>query len=246
MTLVHRAYELLATLYPAYYQADGKPFVAHGVGVASILAELDQPPEMLAVGLLHNVYGNADFGDGRMASASRARRRLVRKAVGERIESLVDRFREVRVQSRPLADTLQTLPARDETDRGLILIDLVDFLEKYIDRGVLYYAHAGQEAIVPSRSEKLVLEVARALDQPRLAQMLSTALREADAARGAVPAELRPFDDRRGAVQFVPRSCRRRFPAAMRRSLRDVRRRVRLRTRLRALLASRRRIQKAG
>ena len=40
LVLVHRAYELLTTLYSGYYQGDGKPFVAHGVGVASILAEL--------------------------------------------------------------------------------------------------------------------------------------------------------------------------------------------------------------
>jgi (p)ppGpp synthase/HD superfamily hydrolase len=37
LAVVHRAYELLITIYPGYYQADGKPFVAHTVGVASIL-----------------------------------------------------------------------------------------------------------------------------------------------------------------------------------------------------------------
>jgi (p)ppGpp synthase/HD superfamily hydrolase len=47
LLLVHRAYELLTRLYTGHFQADGKPFVAHGVGVASILAQLDQPPRSL-------------------------------------------------------------------------------------------------------------------------------------------------------------------------------------------------------
>jgi hypothetical protein len=39
LIVVHRAYELLTTLYPGYVQADDKPFTAHGAGVASILGE---------------------------------------------------------------------------------------------------------------------------------------------------------------------------------------------------------------
>src|SRR5437660_567862 len=92
LLVVHRAYELLTTLYAGFYQWDGKPFVAHGVGVTSILAELDQPTEILAVGILHNIYANADFGDGRGPGARPARRRLVREAVGDRIEALVAQF----------------------------------------------------------------------------------------------------------------------------------------------------------
>ena len=65
LVIVHRAYEFLTTIYPGYFQADGKPFVAHTVGVASILAHLQLPAEFIAAGLLHNIYGNGDFGDGR-------------------------------------------------------------------------------------------------------------------------------------------------------------------------------------
>src|SRR5437763_1332239 len=97
LVLVHRAYELLTTLYPGYYQGDGKPFVAHGVGVASILATLGQPAEIVALGLLHGVYGNADFGDGADGGATAFRRRLVCEAVGAGVERLVFRFTEVRL-----------------------------------------------------------------------------------------------------------------------------------------------------
>ena len=73
--LLHRAYELTVSLYSGYFQNDGKPFVAHTVGVASILGHLERPAELVAAGLLHNVYTNGDFGDGRVYSARTARRR---------------------------------------------------------------------------------------------------------------------------------------------------------------------------
>ena len=36
LVLTRQAYELAASLYSGYYQGDGKPFVTHGVGVASM------------------------------------------------------------------------------------------------------------------------------------------------------------------------------------------------------------------
>lgn len=141
LVAVHRAYEFLTTLYPGYFQADGKPFVSHGVGVASILAELDQPAEILVVGLLHNVYGNADFGDGRMGVATPQRSRLVREALGERIEELLRRFRDFRLKPATVAAVRRSLPELDETDRRLVLVELADHLEKYVDLGLLYYGN---------------------------------------------------------------------------------------------------------
>ena len=76
------AYDLACLIYSAHYQADGKPFVAHTVGVASILCHLGLPSEVIAFGLVHNIYGNGDFGDGRQHRSTPARRRRVREAVG--------------------------------------------------------------------------------------------------------------------------------------------------------------------
>jgi len=99
LALVHRAYEFLITIYPGYYQADGKPFVAHTVGVASILGYLNFPVDFVAVGLLHNIYGNGDFGDGLRSMATKRRRRIVREAVGEPIEAAIERFPQCRSKS---------------------------------------------------------------------------------------------------------------------------------------------------
>ena len=97
--LVRRAYEFLTTIYSGYYQADGKPFVAHPVGVASILANLGFSADFVAAGMLHNIYGNGDFGDGLNNTVTNGRRRLVRNEVGCRVEDLSYRFRALRLRS---------------------------------------------------------------------------------------------------------------------------------------------------
>jgi (p)ppGpp synthase/HD superfamily hydrolase len=216
LVTVHRAYELLAKLYPGYYQADGKPFVAHGVGVASILAWLDQPADIVAVGLLHNVYGNADFGDGRAPGVTPARARLVRAAVGETVERLLERFRGVRIRADTLERVRGSLPELDETDRRLILVELADHLEKYADLGVLYFGD--HDWVQTERIGPDLVALANELGEPRLAEMLTRALDEAAAAD--VPPELRPSDGRSFLKLEVPRSCRRRLLPRVRRRAR--------------------------
>ena len=43
-----RAYDLASLIYSAHYQADGKPFVAHTIGIASILCHLGMPIDVIA------------------------------------------------------------------------------------------------------------------------------------------------------------------------------------------------------
>ncbi|MGH2867393.1 MAG: DUF6817 domain-containing protein [Solirubrobacteraceae bacterium] len=234
LVLVRRAYELLATLYPGYYQADGKPFVAHGVGVASILGQLGQPSEIVAVGLLHNVYGNADFGDGRGPAATRARRRLVRDQVGARIEELLLRFAELRVQGRGAGATRAGVGALDDTERRLLVVDLADYLEKYVDLGVLYYGENDWVIDTGRRIGSQLTRLAEELGEPRLAAALRAGLADAAAQADDVPFELRSSDGRRYLKLVVPRSCRRRLKPALRDQVRSVRGVLRPRTRLRS------------
>ncbi len=217
---VQRAYEFVSTLYPGYYQADGKPFVAHLVGVASILAWLDQPAEFLSVGLLHNIYGNGDFGDGRSAGVTPRRSRLIVDAVGEKVERLLRRFRDLRIGPENAERIRRSLPERDETDRKLLLVDLADHLEKYVDLGLLYF---GDKNWVFGGSERGAVLVAMANDlgQPGLARMLSSAFLEAEAA--TVPSELRAPDGRQFLKLVVPHSCRRRLVPGLRAGLSGLR-----------------------
>jgi (p)ppGpp synthase/HD superfamily hydrolase len=207
LVLVHRAYELLAALYPGYYQADGKPFVAHGVGVASIVADAGLPAEMIAVGLLHNVYGNADFGDGRQDAVTPARRRLVRTAVGEQVEALIVRFRSLRIRPGNLQDMRRRLPALAETDRQLVLVEVADHAEKYVDAGVLYFSESDwvQEGTGAIASD--LAGIAEELGAPALGDMLTASVELVERLAASVPRELHPSDGRRYLTLLVPRSC---------------------------------------
>jgi (p)ppGpp synthase/HD superfamily hydrolase len=233
LVLVRRAYELNTKLYSGYFQSDGKPFVSHGVGVASVLAGIGQPAEIIAFGLLHNLYGNGNFGDDRGPGATPERRQLVREAVGDRVESLIERFGHRRVGKQTVDDMLAHMHEYDEGDRILILVDLADRVEKHADLGVLYY---GQGDWITGETEHIgtkLIELANALGEPKLAAMLSDGFERAAAQADSVPPELRPTDGRQYATLVMPRSCRPRVHP--RRAVRSARSRLRLRTRLRAL-----------
>jgi (p)ppGpp synthase/HD superfamily hydrolase len=210
LLLVHRAYELLTTLYPGYYQADGKPFVAHCVGVASIVAGLDQPAELVAVGVLHNVYGNGDFGDGRNSGITDFRRDLVREAVGDRVEALLVRFAELRIRPANVDELRRGLAELDESDRRLLVVDLADYLEKYADLGLLYFGENDEILQTTERIGADLIAIARELGEPRLAELLSEHFAEAAAQAQEVPVELRPSDGRRHLKLVSPRSLQRR------------------------------------
>jgi (p)ppGpp synthase/HD superfamily hydrolase len=221
LVLVHGAYELLTTLYPGHYQADGKPFVAHCVGVASIAAELGQPAEIVAFALLHNVYANSDFGDGRGAGATPSRRSLVREAVGARVEELIVRFGEVRIHPDTIESDRRALAELDETGRRLVLVALADHLEKYVDLGALYFGDDSDLVRWTDRIGRDLIEIAEALGEPRLAEMLSSAFARASAEAANVPAELRDPVGGQHTRPVVPRSCRRRLSLALRSAVRQ-------------------------
>src|SRR5262245_40073116 len=91
LRLVHETYELALRLFAAQYRGNGKPFVSHLVGVASILAAHRQPIDTVAAGLLHSVYTFGEFGDGTRQATPR-KRNEVRNAVGPAVEELVHQY----------------------------------------------------------------------------------------------------------------------------------------------------------
>jgi (p)ppGpp synthase/HD superfamily hydrolase len=228
LRVAHRAYELTVSLYSGWFQHDGKPFVAHTLGVASILAHLGRPVEVVATGLLHNIYGNGDFGDGRIFSARPARRRLVRAAVGSAIEELVyDFHREMRLERRLQVYEETRAGALTPNQRDCLLIDLADVMEKHLDLGVLY-AGAADEFIAEARKEQsMFVAAAERLGYPQLATELTDAFAATFAAEPSQYEGLQPSDGRHYLELIVPRSCFERPQVVLRRRLRRVRERLR-------------------
>ncbi|MDH3282275.1 MAG: HD domain-containing protein [Gammaproteobacteria bacterium] len=227
LQLVRRAYDLAKRLYSGYYQADGVPFVAHVVGVASLMARLDLASDWVAAACLHNVYTNGDFGEGYRHCAANHRRRLLVEAVGEKVESHVFRFFDW--LRRPPGDVLRYAEGVDKLDtqeRMLLVMHLADLLEKCHACGPLYYGDHRWVTEVVDRDGAKYVDLAERLGYPALASALSNAFKTLLAA--SIPASLRPTHDRQKYMRLeMPPSCTRRPTVKGRRALHRIGRRVR-------------------
>lgn len=208
LRLVQRAYELAVRLNPGYFQASGKPFVSHTVGVASILASLELPAPVIAAACIHNLYVSGDFGDGLKRHITPARRQLVREAVGAEVEDYVYRFCRFRLTADTVPAVLGCVDGFDARDRELVAMDLADVLEKYTDQSILYLnAERHESALKADRCLPEMVELARRLGYPQLAAALERAVRAT--AEDSVPEFLvsrKPYSS-----LVVARSCRRRL-----------------------------------
>ena len=102
---VQSAYRLALRVVASHYHASERPFLAHLVGVASILAKHGAHCTVVSAGLLHSVYEHGDFGDG-SRGLSETRRRAVRRSVGAASEELIARYATLPWSETFLSDLL--------------------------------------------------------------------------------------------------------------------------------------------
>ncbi|MDP9176685.1 MAG: hypothetical protein M3O61_03295 [Gemmatimonadota bacterium] len=224
LALIRRCYELSVTLYSGAFQADGKPFVAHTTGVASIMGQLGVSSVVVGAACIHNVYGNGNFGDGQSEIASLRRRRVVGNAVGDEVEACVYRFRSLRLNSKSIGEIASRLDQLNGRDRDLVTLDLADHLEKYVDYGVLYFGDGTWVTDFVENHGKALIEIANRLGHPQLAIALADAFDET--ARQAIPLELKR-DERHRAIELVmPQSCMRRPHIAAIERLSQIKRKI--------------------
>jgi (p)ppGpp synthase/HD superfamily hydrolase len=216
---VRRAYDLARTLYSGYFQADGAPFMAHLVGVASIVARLGLTSDVVAAACLHNVYTAADFGDGRGKSATAQRRKLLENTVGQQVEIVVHSFwAMLRRQPVPIHTLKGQIDDMTPRDVQLVVMDLADTLEKCHDLGPLYYGDSESMLEYARREGSALIDVAERLGYPMLAAWLSDAFSRLLSA--TVSPALRPANSpQKYARQIIPRSCMRRPAVAARRRM---------------------------
>jgi hypothetical protein len=174
---IRNCYEFATTLFAGHCRASGKPFLAHLVGTASILAALGAEPTTVAAGLLHAAYDQGDFGMTRW----RNRRARVRRAIGDAAEALVWQYHQLswdnlvaRIQDG--FDKLTTI------DRAIVLMRLANELDDNLDLE-MRYCHPAKDQHRKRRDG--IVEMARALHQPKLARAFEEAYREADDAEWA-------------------------------------------------------------
>ncbi len=169
---VRDSYELATALFAGQLRGSGKPFVAHLVGTASILASVDAPPVAVVAGLLHAAYEQGDFGLARW----RHRRERVRTVIGEPAESLAWRYLEMPWAPSEI-DRLRAGAARlNETDRLVVLMRLANELDDNLDLAMLH-CHAEKDAFRDCRDGLVAL--AHSFGAPVLANALLATYREA-------------------------------------------------------------------
>lgn len=210
LAAVARAYELAMRLLAGVYRGSGKPFVAHLVGTASILASLRARTPVVAAGLLHAAYTHGEFGNG-WRGMSPAKRGETRRAVGEEIEGLVAQYTELRWHEGTIGAIRDRMDSMTQAEKDVLLIRLANELEDHLDLGVLYLVDAESRRQYMRVHLGSCAEMAERLGAPELAAALTATFDDVEKAE--VPGSLRRPAD--GSFLVPPASHRTRLRVAV-------------------------------
>ena len=166
---VRDAYALATTLFASQLRPEGRPFLCHLVGVASILALDDAPASAVIGGLLHSAYSHGDFGHGPGHVMDAARRR-VRAVVGEEVDRLLTCYSRYPWNARTVDEWLAHPATLEPDTRQIAVIRLADALEDTLDHGLELSAKASNphRAVAVER----VVALADAMGYPSLGSAL--------------------------------------------------------------------------
>jgi (p)ppGpp synthase/HD superfamily hydrolase len=203
-------------LFSGAIRASGKTFFAHVIGTASIVTRHGGNIDMIATALLHAAYTHGDFGWRR--SGDLANRRIVRAAVGVRIEELVFRYSQLRWSDQLIATLASGKMPNNEDDKAILLIRLCNELEEYLDLGLVYCGEAKKGEYKLRQSQ--ILEICRLLGQRTLAEELALGFERNEAA--GIPAWLCNPTGQPATAFLTTASYRRSIPASVVRALRKL------------------------
>ena len=135
VAFVRDGYALAARLFAGQLRPEGRPFVCHVVGVASILAMSGAPTGTILAGLLHSAYSHGDFGSGR-GQRSRGARDEIAAVVGPDVEGLVDSYCGLRWSAELVGRWVANPERISAHERQLAWIRLADSAEDALDCGL--------------------------------------------------------------------------------------------------------------
>ncbi|MGI8656139.1 MAG: DUF6817 domain-containing protein [Pyrinomonadaceae bacterium] len=131
------AYTFAARLFTGCFRPSGKVFLAHLVGTASILAEMDCAPSTVIAGLLHSAYSHGEFGTG-VRGITLPKRALLRRVIGHETEELIAAYTDLRWNEVTVLRLREYPRTLDTNDREAIVIHLANELEDHSDFAALY------------------------------------------------------------------------------------------------------------
>ena len=135
VAFVRDGYTLAARLFAGQLRPEGRPFLCHVVGVASILAMSGATPRTIVAGLLHSAYSHGDFGFGKGQRSRRAREEVT-AVVGPQVEAVVASYSELRWSAELVGAWIANPERIRENERQLAWIRLADSAEDALDCGL--------------------------------------------------------------------------------------------------------------
>ncbi|MCR9103706.1 MAG: HD domain-containing protein [Gammaproteobacteria bacterium] len=134
---VRAAYAAVLPLFAAHFRGSGKPFLAHLVGTASILATRPAPVSEVIAGLLHAVHMAGDFGFGYGAGYTTKKHQWVIAAVGDEAATIVQHYHQIAWQPEAIAQHRAQWHTLTSVQRSAITVRLANLLDDFSDAGML-------------------------------------------------------------------------------------------------------------
>ena len=168
-----RAYDIAVPMFSGQFRGNGKPFINHLVGTASILASRRAQPDTLVAALLHAAYmcGDLDVQPG--GRRSRRRRQRVRELIGSDAEELVATYDAISWRPEGIARLRRDYLKFDDNLQEATLMRLANVYEDFMDRGMCGL-RTGKSGMYLSRAVRDdIVALAGLAGWPQLAQQLS-------------------------------------------------------------------------
>ena len=140
------AYTHAQQLFAAQFRGSGRPFLAHLVGTASILAKHGASPNVVIAGLLHAAYEHGDFGSALRGPTSAKRRKLIR-VIGPEAESLVSRYTALRWTPAAISGFSARAAPLTQDERDVLFIRLANDLEDGLRDNFVFSALGKQRTV---------------------------------------------------------------------------------------------------
>jgi len=176
LTRVRHTYELARLLFSGRIASSGKTQLSHCVRTAGILAFFHTQAHLVAAGLIHNVYGRGDFGDG-VYGISEQRRNFLRQTLGQDIEQVAADFANLKWNETTISNFLS---GKGPLTRDIVFLRLADTLEHHLDSDIQNHLPFVQKkrASKDKMINPLVIQAAEAIGLPSLAEELERAKSE--------------------------------------------------------------------
>lgn len=202
--LVDKTYKFSKLLFSGRFQPSGKDFLSHCVGTASILASVHLPAELVAAALIHNVYQNGDFGDGKKF-ISKSKRQYVRKVIVNEVEKYAAEFATLSWNSTTIADIRSRIKNLSTIEKNVVLLRLADILEHLLDLDVLFYGDKGTIHYIANAH--ICEEISGHLGYPVLAEEFRKYYSEINS--GQIPIDF--ITQKKASYMVIPQSYKKRL-----------------------------------